>query len=304
MLLKQARYFVTVVDEGSFTEAAERLFISQSAISQQIKALEEDLGVQLMIREKRKFSLTPAGEYFYRRCKAMVGEADAIVRETVRIGKGENNRLRVGYLNIVGGQALNQAVADFSEIYPDVSITVSSGAHEELYYGLLNHELDMALNDQRRAFSDEYVNIELAVPPVLIEVSARHYLSGLSQVEIEDLHALPCIVLAGMEQREVEQQYYKNILGFPGEFLFAESLESARLMVVSGQGFLPIEDVRTLPPVSAGTKRIPVLRHGAPLRRRYCAFWKKERGNEFVETFAELLMRYVSTADTTVETEE
>ena len=93
MLLKQARYFVTVVDANSFTEAAEQLYVSQSAVSQQIKALEEDLGTRLMIREKRKFSLTPAGEYFYRRCKAMVGEADAIVRETVRIGRGENNHL-------------------------------------------------------------------------------------------------------------------------------------------------------------------------------------------------------------------
>ena len=297
MLLKQARYFVTVVDANSFTEAAERLFISQSAISQQIKALEEDLGVQLMIREKRKFSLTPAGEYFYRRCKAMVGEADAIVRETVRIGKGEDNHLRAGYLSTFNGQALNRAVADFSEIYPDVRISLQSGTHEELYYGLLNRELDIALNDQRRAFSDEYVNLELATPPVLIEISARHYLSELPQVEIEDLHALPCILLSSPEQREVEQRYYQNILGFPGEFLFAESMEAARLMVVSGQGYLPIEDVGALPPVGTGIRRIPVLRHGAPLKRRYCAFWRKERGNEFVETFAELLMRYISPVD-------
>ena len=75
-------------------------------------------------------------------------------------------------------------------------------------------------------------------------------------------------------------------------------------MVVSGQGFLPIEDMGTLPPVGAGIKRIPVLRHGAPLKRRYCAFWRKERGNEFVETFAELLMRYISAPDATTETEE
>ena len=96
MLIRQMRYFVTVVDENSFTEAAEKLFISQSAISQQIKALEEELGVSLMIREKRKFTLTPAGAYFYRRSKALVGEADAVVRETVRIGTGPPRQLRIG----------------------------------------------------------------------------------------------------------------------------------------------------------------------------------------------------------------
>jgi len=304
MLLKQARYFVTVVDVNSFTEAAEQLFVSQSAVSQQIKALEEDLGTQLMVREKRKFRLTPAGEYFYRRCKAMVGEADAIVRETVRIGKGENNYLRAGYLSSFSGQALSQTVAAFSEIYPDIQISLQSGTHEELYYGLLNRDLDIVLNDQRRAFSDEYVNLELAMPPVLIEIPCRHYLAELPQVEIEDLHALPCILLAGPEQRQVEQRYYQNILGFPGEFLFAESMEAARLMVISGQGYLPIEDIGSLPPVSAGMLRIPVLRHGSPLRRRYCAFWRKERGNEFVETFAELLIRYIAPSDFQAEKDE
>lgn len=64
MLLKQMKYFITVVDLHSFTEAAEQCFISQSAISQQIKALEKELGVRLFERSKRQFSLTAAGEYF------------------------------------------------------------------------------------------------------------------------------------------------------------------------------------------------------------------------------------------------
>ena len=59
-MLKQIKYFLAVAECNSFTEAAERCFISQSAISQQISALEENLGVQLIKREKRKFSLTAA----------------------------------------------------------------------------------------------------------------------------------------------------------------------------------------------------------------------------------------------------
>lgn len=297
MLLRQVRYFVTVVDENSFTEAAEKLFISQSAISQQIKALEEELGVTLIAREKRKFTLTDAGAYFYRRGKALVGEADAIFRETVRIGRGVDKRLHIGYLNIFNGQALHQAIADFSAKYSDVHITVTNGTHEELYYGLRDGSMDIALNDQRRAFHEEYVNLELAQPPVLVEVSARHYLGELSQVEIEDLRVLPCILLSPKSQQSEEQQYYQNILGFPGAFLFAGSLEEARLMVAGGQGYLPIEDIGTLPPVNAGVRRIPVLRHGTPLRRRYCAFWQKQRGNEFVETFADILQQRIAASN-------
>ena len=72
MLLKQMKYFLTVVDCESFTEAAEKNFISQSAISQQIKALGKELGVDLLKREGRQFSLTPAGEYFYRHGKGII----------------------------------------------------------------------------------------------------------------------------------------------------------------------------------------------------------------------------------------
>lgn len=63
MLLRQIKYFVTVVDTGSFTEAAEECFISQSAISQQILSLEKELGVQLLVRSTRRFTLTEPGKY-------------------------------------------------------------------------------------------------------------------------------------------------------------------------------------------------------------------------------------------------
>lgn len=87
LLFRQMKYFTAVVECGSFTEAAEQCYISQSAISQQIRALEKELGVELIHRENRKFTLTPAGEYFYSRSKGLLEEADDIRRETVRIGQ-------------------------------------------------------------------------------------------------------------------------------------------------------------------------------------------------------------------------
>lgn len=76
MLLRQIKYFVAIVDCNSFTEAAEECFISQSAISQQINALESELGVKLTKRDGRKFVLTLAGEYFYKRGKAILQDAE------------------------------------------------------------------------------------------------------------------------------------------------------------------------------------------------------------------------------------
>ncbi len=84
MLLKQMKYFTTIVECGSFTEAAMQCYISQSAISQQIQALETDLQVQLLIRQKRHIELTEAGKYFYRHAKAILKEVEHITEETKR----------------------------------------------------------------------------------------------------------------------------------------------------------------------------------------------------------------------------
>ena len=68
-MFKQMQYFVSVVETQSFTKAAEECYISQSAISQQIRALEEELGVSLLVRKKKIVAPTSAGEYFYKHCK-------------------------------------------------------------------------------------------------------------------------------------------------------------------------------------------------------------------------------------------
>ena len=78
MLLKQMKYFVSIVENNSFTEAAEKYFVSQSAISQQIKSLEMELGVELILRGNRSFTLTSAGEYFYRQSLIILDEIDRI----------------------------------------------------------------------------------------------------------------------------------------------------------------------------------------------------------------------------------
>lgn len=77
-MLRQIKYFITVVDSGSFTEAAEELYISQSAVSQQISALESELGVKLLRREKRKFELTEAGKYLYRHGQEVLDHAEKL----------------------------------------------------------------------------------------------------------------------------------------------------------------------------------------------------------------------------------
>ena len=294
MLLRQIQFFVSVIETNSFTEAAERNFVSQSAISQSIQALEAELGVKLIERERRKFQITPAGDYFYRKCRALLGDLDAIRKETIRLGSDKEMALHMGYLNLYAGPELSEAIAEFSERYPEVHISVQSGTHEELYHGLVSGSLDLALNDQRRAFSDDYVNLELKNAECIIELSARSPLADRERLQVEDLAKLSCIILSSKEQRETEMEYYRNILGFTSDVLFAETQDEARLMVIGNRGFLPIEAVGRLPEVSGSVKRIPLYRKNRRVRRKYCLFWLEERTNYYIEEFAEMLRKRLS----------
>ena len=293
LLFRQMRYFTAVVDCNSFTEAAEQCYISQSAISQQIRALENELGVELIHRENRKFSLTAAGEYFYNQSKGILEEVETIRKETIRLGQDQELQLRIGYLRCYSGQELYQAVAEFSRLYPEVSISIVNGTHEELYDLLRFGGADLILNDQRRAFSDQYVNYQLLQCRCFAEVSVRSSLRGRTAVELDELKRMTCILISSREQQNTEENYFKNTLGFGGKFLFAENLEEGRLMVTGNRGFLPVESVGTLPPAGPAIRRLSIVQNGEPLRRNYCMFWLKERSNYYIEEFAGILRKLI-----------
>ena len=153
---------------------------------------------------------------------------------------------------------------------------------------LRSEQADMIFNDQRRAFSDEYVNLILASVRCCVEISSHSPLSQKEHITVQELKNFPCILVASEPQREAEQEYYRTVVGFQGEFIFAENLEEARMMVIGRKGFLPAEETGG----SAGTSaiaRVPLVRSGEHIMRNYCAFWKKDNSGFYVEEFAGLL---------------
>lgn len=290
-MLKQLKYFMTVVDCNSFTEAAEQCYISQSAISQQISALEQDLGVLLLKREKRKFSLTPAGEYLYQQCRGLLEQVATVKRETVRIGQDSELRLRIGYLEGYEGKDLQEAIFEFTSTYPEVLLSVTKYSHEDLYLKISDDEIDLVLSYQRRAFQDKYENYHLRYVPCLIEISTRSKLAEQDLITVKELREIPCILIAKKEQQELEQIFYQNTLGIGRHFYFVESADDARLTVIGNRGFLPVADIG-LEDNPAGLKRIPLLKDDhTPIELNYCAFWKKEKSNYYIEEFTSIFKK-------------
>lgn len=288
-MLKQLKYFQSVVRLNSFSAAAEENFISQSAISQQVQALERELGFRLLERKNRSFTLTPAGEYFYQKGLILTAGYEQMCSEAAKIAKGDQASLKIGYLRCYTGGEFHRALELFSEKHPDVDVSVTYGNHEELYAMLRSESVDLILNDQRRAFSDEYVNLLLTTCESYVEISARSPLAQLSQITPAELKNIPCILIASAAQRGTEQEYYQTIVGLQGEFLYAENMEEARLMVISRKGFLPVEGASALPSAGTSIVRIPLVRGEEPILRNYCAFWKKDNSGYYVEEFAKLL---------------
>lgn len=288
-MIRQIKYFLSVVQNNSFSEAAEECHISQSAISQQIKALENELGFQLLERKNRKFIMTAAGEYFYKKCLILISDYEQICRDSAKIACGNTAVLKIGFLRNYSGQEFKAALEDFSAQYPYVSIQLLYGNHEELFSMLRSGTADFVLNDQRRAFSEEYVNLILTTNRVFIEISSKSPLTSLKSLTPQELKNIPCILISAKGQREIEREYYQTVMGFQGDFLYASNLEEARLMVISRQGFMPFEGKARKEDSDSSTCHIPLYLGNTSITRNYCLFWKKDNSNCYIEKFAHIL---------------
>ena len=298
-MIKQIKYFQAVVRCKNFTEAAEECYISQSAISQQIQSLERELGVELLKREKRTFSITPAGEFFYRKSLVLVNDFDKLCAETIRIGKGVDHEFTIGYLKYYRGSELQQSIADFRLKYPEVILHMVNGTHEELYEYLREGKADLVVSDLRRTPSNQYVNYYLMKRYFYAEIAAQNPLSNLSSITMEDLKNIPCIILSPKAEELHEEGFYREYMGIKSDFLFADSLEEAHLMVVSGKGFMPIEFKQEDIKPDTVVRHIPILWKNQQLYREYYAFWRVDAVKNYMEDFAAFLKQYFS-VDTSI----
>lgn len=289
-MFRQLIYFQSVVSNHSFSEAAEKCNISQSAISQQIKALEHELGIQLLKRENRTFTLTPAGDYFYRKSLLLTADYEQLCTETRKIAHKDKAVLRIGCLKTYTGQAFHKAVSLFTAAYPNVSLQITLGTHEELFEALRTESIDIVLNDQRRAFSSDYENVILAAEKLYVLLSYGNSAAELKRATVQDLKNIPCIIVSSQEQQVVEAQYYRDIIGIQSSFIYIESMAEAALMTIANNGFL----LSTEPDTEKEWKAVPLYRNRKQLEQTYCAFWKTDNSGYYIEEFAYLLQQQFS----------
>jgi DNA-binding transcriptional LysR family regulator len=146
MEIRQLRAFVAVAEAGTFTAAAERVHVTQSAISMQIRQLEEETGVQLFLRTPKRVLLTEAGEKMLARARNILREHDAALSEMSEMAGLEHGRLRIGSASAnISSESLPPVLSALRERHPRMEIFVKTGTSEALVEQILSGELDMAL---------------------------------------------------------------------------------------------------------------------------------------------------------------
>ncbi|NEW74884.1 MULTISPECIES: LysR family transcriptional regulator [Streptomyces] len=188
MELQQMRYVVAVAETNSFTRAAERCLVVQSALSHQIARLEKELGARLFERTSRRVRLTPAGAAFLPAARQCLDAAERAAAEVAAAVGEVRGRLAVGLIPTVTAVDIPGALRDFRERYPGVRISLRVGASDELVEQVKEGALDVAfLGLPTTARPRGVAAHELARDRLVAVVAPDHPLAGESRVDLRRL---------------------------------------------------------------------------------------------------------------------
>ncbi|WP_077057287.1 LysR family transcriptional regulator [Streptomyces sp. MP131-18] len=210
MELQQLRYVLAVAETNSFTRAAERCLVVQSALSHQIARLERELGARLFERTSRRVRLTPAGEVFLPAARQCLDAAERAVAEVAAAVGEVRGRLAVGLIPTVAAVDIPGALRDFRRQYPDVRISLRVGASEDLVERVEQGTIDVAfLGLPTTARPRGVAARELARDRLVAVVPPDHPLAGEAAVTLERLSSEVFVDLpAGTAGREQSDQAF------------------------------------------------------------------------------------------------
>ena len=145
MEIRQLRAFVAIAELGTFTAGAQRVHVTQAAISMQIRQLETELGAKLFVRAPRRVMLTEAGEKLLLRARQILCDHDAAIDELAELAGAERGRLRIGSASaMVTTDVLPKLLKELKKQHTRADVTVASGTSEALVHQILGGELDLA----------------------------------------------------------------------------------------------------------------------------------------------------------------
>jgi DNA-binding transcriptional LysR family regulator len=195
MDIRQLRYFITVAEHLNFTKAANQLYVAQSAISQQIADLEDQVGVKLFIRNKRSVKLTPAGSVFLKEAIEIVEKTSGAIEKAKQTDEGIIGSLSIGFLAVHVRSFLPEVIKRFRELYPKVELHLNHFPSKMLKDELEHGDLDFALTLPSGLHRIEEIEIEtVAKEPYCIVMHKNHPLVNNKKITLSDVAQEPFII--------------------------------------------------------------------------------------------------------------
>jgi DNA-binding transcriptional LysR family regulator len=182
--LRLMRYFVAVAERGSFTGAAQELHVAQQAVSQQIRALEQLLGVTLLARTSRRVTLTPEGAVFLTDCRRVLAGADRAAQRVRAAARGEAGTLRLVYSLVSAFETVPVLLARLGEDYPLLKVEAREVFGSDVAGLLGEGRCDVALAPST-SYGAEMRQRTLRREVIRLAVGERHRLAGSEQVELD-----------------------------------------------------------------------------------------------------------------------
>lgn len=243
MEFRQLRYFVTVAQELHFGRAAEKLDITQPALSKQIRVLETNIGIKLFFRTKRSVELTPAGEVFLKETKKLLKQGENAIAAAQRTAKGERGKLTIGFTTTATYVVLPELIERFRSSYPRVEVEMLELCTEaqvaalnrgEINLGFLHPPIDDRGLEVYPLLSEEFV----------VVLPKQHRLNLSESVSLKDLAQESFILHPRSEGPFLYDEFFKLCRqhGFQPQIVKEECSHQTRIFfVAAGMGitFIP-----------------------------------------------------------------
>lgn len=209
MELRHLRYFITVAEELNFSKAALKLYTAQPSLSQQIKDLEEDVGVKLLHRTKRKVELTEEGAVFLEQARLTLAQADKAVAMARQVSQAKQQMLRIGFVPVAEMKIFPYVLPNLRVQNPDLKIELLSMNNNDQMKAIKKGELDIAFT--RHNFNSDEIESQFVLrEPLIFILPKDHPLAKYERIPVKALNGIDFIIPAA----EQSQNLHDMILNF------------------------------------------------------------------------------------------
>lgn len=234
--LKQLRGFDAVAREGSFTRAAQQLFLSQSALSALIRSLESELGLRLLDRTTRRSELTEAGRELMPAVQRLLADLDRVAGDLRDVAERRRGRVRLGTTPLLAASLMPGLLRSFAERYPDIELSLLDASADQLLAQLRLGELDLALATFDAAEPD--ITAEPLLRDAMVAICNRaHPLATAKALRWKELLDQPLLLLReGSGLRALVERHFAPLGGCPKPAQEVTHIATATAMAAAGLG--------------------------------------------------------------------